>query len=45
MRWGAGGNWQEKVTEVLGDDGERETWLWELEEIRARGKRGEKRRG
>jgi len=36
-RWGAVGNWQEMVEEVLGVEGEGEKWLRKLEEFREGG--------
>lgn len=37
--WRGGKSWQEMVGEVLGDEGEGESWLRELEGIRGRGGR------
>jgi len=36
-RWGARGNWQEMVEEVLGEEGEGEVWIRKLEEFREGG--------
>ncbi|EZA58482.1 hypothetical protein X777_01103 [Ooceraea biroi] len=32
--WGERGTWQERMSEVLGEEGEGEKWMWELEGLR-----------
>lgn len=38
-RWGEGGVWQERVEEILGEEGEGEDWMRKFEDLWGEGRR------